>query len=99
MQVTADILNFKPPRPGRWGKPVVLALVAHALLMAALTWGVHWKQDEPPVAFEAEIWSALPREAAPGGDAALQGQYAQSFAAAEADAYLSALKVRYKAEI
>jgi colicin import membrane protein len=66
MQVTADVLNFKPPRPGRWGKPVVLALVAHALLMAALTWGVHWKQDEPPVAFEAEIWSALPREAAPG---------------------------------
>lgn len=65
MQVTADILNFKPPRPGRWGKPVALALVAHALLMAALTWGVHWKQDEPPVAFEAEIWSALPRDAAP----------------------------------
>lgn len=65
MQVTADVLNFKPPRPGRWGKPVVLALVAHALLMAALTWGVHWKQDEPPVAFEAELWSALPREAAP----------------------------------
>jgi colicin import membrane protein len=65
MQVTADTLNFKPPRPGRWGQPVALALVAHALLMAALTWGVHWKQDEPPVAFEAEIWSALPREAAP----------------------------------
>ena len=65
MQVTADILNFKPPSPGRWGKPLVLALVAHALLMAALTWGVHWKKDEPPVAFEAEIWSTLPREAAP----------------------------------
>jgi colicin import membrane protein len=65
MLVTADVLNFKPPRPGRWGKPLVLALVVHALLMAALTWGVHWKQDEPPVAFEAEIWSALPREAAP----------------------------------
>ncbi len=45
------------------------------------------------------VTQVLPREAAPGGDAALQGQYAQSFAAAEADAYLSALKVRYKAEI
>ncbi len=65
MQGAADILHFKPPRPGRWGKPVVLALVAHALLMVALTWGVHWEKDEPQVAFEAEIWSALPREAAP----------------------------------
>lgn len=45
------------------------------------------------------VTQVLPREAAPGGDAALQSQYAQSFAAAEADAYLSALKVRYKAEI
>jgi len=65
MQFPADTLNLKPPQPGRWGLPVVLALVAHALLMAALTWGVHWKPDEEPVSFEAELWSALPREAAP----------------------------------
>lgn len=65
MQVTADALDLKPPQPGRWGGPVVLALVAHALLMAALTWGIHWKEDEPQATFEAEIWSALPREAAP----------------------------------
>ncbi|MGS5087739.1 hypothetical protein ACVC7V_14755 [Hydrogenophaga sp. A37] len=65
MQVTADTLDLKPPRSGRWTVPVGLALVAHALLMAALTWGVHWKKDEEPVSFEAEIWSAVPREAAP----------------------------------
>jgi peptidyl-prolyl cis-trans isomerase D len=45
------------------------------------------------------VTQVLPREAVPGGDAGLQAQYAQSFAAAEADAYLNALKARYKAEI
>jgi colicin import membrane protein len=65
MQVTTDALDLKPPRSGRWTVPVGLALVAHALLMAALTWGVHWKKDEEPVSFEAELWSAVPREAAP----------------------------------
>lgn len=65
MQIITDAIDFKPPRSGRWGTPLALALGAHVLLMAALTWGVHWKKDEQPVAFEAEIWSALPREAAP----------------------------------
>ena len=45
------------------------------------------------------VTKLLPREPVPGGDAPLHSQYAQSFAAAEADAYLSALKTRYKAEI
>ena len=63
MQITADTHDLKPPRPGRWLGPVGLALVAHALLMGALTWGVHWQQDEPLVSFEAELWSAVPREA------------------------------------
>ena len=65
MQIITDAIDFKPPRSGQWGTPVVLALVAHALLMAALTWGVHWQKEETPVTFEAEIWSAVPREAAP----------------------------------
>lgn len=65
MQIITDAIDFKPPQSGRWGTPLALALGAHVLLMAALTWGVHWKQEEPQVAFEAEIWSALPREAAP----------------------------------
>lgn len=65
MQISADAIGFKPPRSERWPIPVGLALVAHALLMAALTWGVHWKQEVEPVHFEAELWSVLPREAAP----------------------------------
>lgn len=42
-----------------------LALVVHALLIAALTWGVSWKTDDPNATFEAELWSRLPQEAAP----------------------------------
>lgn len=65
MQSTADHLDLAPPRAGRWSGPMVLALVVHALLIAALTWGVNWKHDDPTAAFEAEIWSRLPQQAAP----------------------------------
>jgi colicin import membrane protein len=65
MQVTAEPLDLKPPRPGRWLGPMGLALIAHLLLMGALTWGVRWQSDTPPVTFEAELWSRLPQEAAP----------------------------------
>ena len=41
-----------------------MALGVHALLAMALTWGVSWKQNTPPT-FEAELWSALPQNAAP----------------------------------
>jgi len=58
-------LNLAPPRQGHWLGPVGLALVAHGLLVAALTWGVGWKQDAEPAVFEAELWSRLPVEAAP----------------------------------
>jgi colicin import membrane protein len=44
---------------------VGLALVVHALLVLALTWGVSWKRDATPAVFEAELWSALPKAAAP----------------------------------
>jgi len=65
MQTTADHLNLAPPQPGRWLGPLGLALVVHGLLVAALTWGVGWQRDAPPVMFEAEIWSRLPQAAAP----------------------------------
>ncbi len=57
--------QLKPPRQGRWGGPLGLALVVHALLIAALTWGVGWKRDATPTVFEAELWSRLPQAAAP----------------------------------
>jgi len=45
------------------------------------------------------VTKLLPRDAAPGGDESLRGQYAQAWAGAEADALLAALKKRYKVEI
>lgn len=65
MQTTADHLNLAPPEPGRWLGPLGMALVAHGLLVAALTWGVGWQREAPPVVFEAEIWSPVPQAAAP----------------------------------
>lgn len=41
------------------------ALLVHLLLAAALTWGVSWQRNDPALSFEAELWSALPQEAAP----------------------------------
>ena len=45
------------------------------------------------------VVKVLPREVAPGGDAPLQAQYTQAWAAAESLAYQEALKKRFKAEI
>lgn len=42
-----------------------LALLVHLLLLIALTWGVSWKNKDQSLSFEAELWSALPQEAAP----------------------------------
>ena len=42
-----------------------LALLVHLLLLSALTWGVSWKSKDMTLSFEAELWSALPQEAAP----------------------------------
>jgi colicin import membrane protein len=42
-----------------------LAVLVHAFLLAALTWGVGWNRDDNSLAVEAELWSALPQEAAP----------------------------------
>ena len=49
--------------------------------------------------FVVRVMQVLPRETPPGGEESLRAQYAQAWAAAEADAYLGALKKRYKAEV
>lgn len=53
-----------PPSPGLW-RGVVLALLAHGVLLLALTWGVSWKRQSENLAAEAELWSAVPQQAAP----------------------------------
>ncbi len=65
MQSTADHLDLAPPRTGRWLGPLGLALVAHGLLVIALTMGVQWNHDAEPMSVEAELWSRLPQQAAP----------------------------------
>lgn len=58
-------LSLAPPREDRWMGPASLALLVHALLVAALTWGVEWKHDAVTATVEAELWSSLPVQAAP----------------------------------
>ena len=65
MPSAADRIEFGPPRDAGSVRAFGFALLAHALLIAALTWGVNWKRTDQSVAFEAEIWSAVPQAAAP----------------------------------
>src|SRR4051812_38009751 len=60
-----DRIEFAPPPEPALLRGVALALLAHALLMAGLTWGLRWNREEPVVSAEAELWSALPQQAAP----------------------------------
>lgn len=65
MDAAVDRLEFAPPATPGWLRAFGLALLAHAFLLAALTWGVHWKNEAPNVTAEVELWSALPQQAAP----------------------------------
>ena len=55
---------FMPRPPPGVGPGLALALLAHALLIAALAFGVNWRTSEPQ-AVVAELWSAVPQFAAP----------------------------------
>ncbi|MFX1678688.1 cell envelope integrity protein TolA [Mitsuaria sp. CC2] len=52
-----------PPAPGL-GRGFSFAIVAHVLLVAALSFGVSWRSAPVP-AMDAELWSAIPQAAAP----------------------------------
>jgi len=65
MHATTERLEFAPPPTRGLVRAVGLAIVVHALLVVMLAIGVHWKRDATPVTVEAELWSALPVEAAP----------------------------------
>jgi colicin import membrane protein len=63
--VTSDRLEFgPPPTPGAL-RSFALAVLAHAFLVAALTLGVQWRREAVTVTAEAELWSAVPQQAAP----------------------------------
>jgi colicin import membrane protein len=42
-----------------------LAVLAHIVLIAALTWGVSWKRDSINAPIQAELWSTTVQQAAP----------------------------------
>ena len=65
MHALADRLEFAPPPTPGLLRALGLAVLAHAFLLAALTLGVQWKRDSVLVTAEAELWSALPQQAAP----------------------------------
>lgn len=62
---TASRHDFEPPRQQQGTlRAYALALLVHALLLAALTWGVSWRRHDTSVAVEAELWAAVPQQAA-----------------------------------
>jgi colicin import membrane protein len=65
MPSASDRLDFGPPAGKGSVRAFVLALLVHALLIVALTWGVNWKRSDLSTSYEAEIWSAVPQQVAP----------------------------------
>lgn len=65
MHATNDRDQFAPPRPPGRMRAIALAVLAHAILIGALTWGVNWKTSADEPAVEAELWAAVPQQAAP----------------------------------
>lgn len=56
--------TLMPPAPGGTAQGAALSLLVHGGLVAALAWGVAWRSP-PPVTVSAELWAAVPQEAAP----------------------------------
>lgn len=60
--------TLRPPEAAGIGRGMVFALIAHGLLLLALSSGLNWHSDSSP-AFEAELWSSVPQVAAPREEA------------------------------
>ena len=56
--------TFMPRPSAGLGLGLAFAVVAHLLLVAALSFGVNWHAS-PPEGIEAELWAAVPQMAAP----------------------------------
>jgi colicin import membrane protein len=64
MSTLRERMEFAPPPTPGLVRAMLLAIVAHAALLAVLAVGVQWKREATPITVEAELWSALPVEAA-----------------------------------
>jgi colicin import membrane protein len=67
--VKAPHLEFAPPPAPGSGRAMFLALMVHALLLLALTWGIHWQDQPQDMSVEAELWSSIPQPVAAKGNA------------------------------
>jgi colicin import membrane protein len=65
MPVAAERIEFAPPPPRGTGPAVLLAVLVHVMLMMALTWGISWNRRTENTVAEAELWSSIPKQAAP----------------------------------
>ena len=65
MNATADRLEFAPPATPGLLRAFALAMLAHGLLVVALTLSVQWRRDAQIISAEAELWSAIPQAVAP----------------------------------
>jgi colicin import membrane protein len=68
MHAHDDRDELAPPTPPARLRAIALAVLAHVLLIVALTWGVHWKTNTDQPAVQAELWAAVPQQAAPRAD-------------------------------
>ena len=64
-QPDSDLSDLSPPEHSGWGLSFWLALLVHVALIVALSLGISWHHDATPVAMQAELWAAVPSEAAP----------------------------------
>lgn len=65
MATQARHLEFAPPPAPGFLRAFGLALLAHAVLVTALTYGVSWKSQTIESVAEAELWAQMPVQAAP----------------------------------
>ena len=65
MSLASDRPEFTPPSSSGRGRAIGLAVLAHAFLIAALTWGVGWKRESTNAPVQAELWSTTVQQAAP----------------------------------
>ncbi len=65
MTTATHRLEFAPPPTPGFMRAFGMAIFAHILLLAALTWGVNWRSQSEPFTAEAELWSQVPVQAAP----------------------------------
>lgn len=61
----SSAVSLRPKAPDRVGRGMLMALAVHGLLVLGLSVAVNWRTRDEPAGVEAELWSAIPRNAAP----------------------------------